>query len=210
MPWAEIDRLIEGFKSFRETYFLENRPLFDALAERGQSPKVMVIGCADSRVDPVLITGAGPGDIFVVRNVANLVPPYNPDSHYHGTSSAVEFAVRGLGVEHIIVLGHAQCGGVRALLEGAPMAGGDDFIGAWMSIAEQAREVALAPEVAPKDRQRVCEYETVKVSLRNLLSFPWIRSLVGEGRLTLHGWYFDIADGKLKQLDRVTKRFLDL
>jgi carbonic anhydrase len=210
MPLSEIERLIEGFKVFRQTYYAEKQSLFDALAERGQAPKVMLIGCADSRVDPVLITGAGPGDIFVVRNVANLVPPYAPDSRYHGTSSAIEFAVRGLGVEHIVVLGHAQCGGVRALLEGTGVAGGDDFIGAWMSIAEEARRNALLPQVAPAQRQKVCEHETIKVSLHNLRTFPWIRDRIAAGSLALHGWYFDIGAGRLLQLDRATESFSEL
>lgn len=211
MPPQTIERLIEGFRAFRETYYADNRALFDALAQKGQSPKVMVIGCADSRVDPLLITGAGPGDLFVVRNVANLVPPYAPDGHYHGTSAALEFAVRTLEVEHIVVLGHAQCGGVGALLEGSPMAGrGDDFIAAWMSIAEPARRRALSLPLPEDGRRRACELETIKVSLDNLMTFPWIRERVADNRLTLHGWYFDLARGSLLRLDRATHSFQDV
>lgn len=211
MPPQTIERLIEGFRAFRETYYADNRALFDALAQKGQSPKVMIIGCADSRVDPLLITGAGPGDLFVVRNVANLVPPYAPDGHYHGTSAALEFAVRTLEVEHIVVLGHAQCGGVGALLEGSPMAGrGDDFIAAWMSIAEPARRRALSLPLPEDGRRRACELETIKVSLDNLMTFPWIREGVADNRLTLHGWYFDLARGSLLRLDRATHSFQDV
>lgn len=206
MPVRTLERLIDGFRVFRETYYEINKPLFDALAREGQAPKVMVIGCADSRVDPLLILGAGPGDVFVVRNVANLVPPYAPDGRYHGTSAALEFAVRVLGVEHIVVLGHAQCGGVRALIEGSPMAGrGDDFVGAWMSIAGAARGAVAA--LPPERRQRAGEHETVKVSLRNLMTFPWIAERVAENTLVLHGWYFDLETGRLMRLDPATQSF---
>lgn len=210
MPYQTVAKLIEGFRAFRESYYAENRALFDALARHGQSPKVMVISCADSRVDPLLITGAGPGDLFVVRNVANLVPPYAPDGYCHGTSAAIEFAVRSLEVEHIVVLGHAQCGGVKALLDGPPADGGDDFIAAWMSIAEPARLRALSRKVADRDRRRTCEFETIKVSLENLMTFPWIRERVEQNRLTLHGWYFDLERGSLLQLDDAAQTFEDV
>ena len=208
MPQRTIEQLIEGFRDFRDSYYADNRDLFDALVRRGQSPQVMLIGCADSRVDPLLITRAQPGDLFILRNVANLVPPYAPDGHSHGTSAGLEFAVRTLEVAHIIVLGHAQCGGIRALLEGSPMAGrGDDFVGVWMSIAERARQRTLSLAVADEDRRHFCEQESVKVSLENLLTFPWIRERVEAQRLTLHGWYFDLADGHLLRLDPSTNEF---
>ena len=211
MPQQTMERLIAGFRAFRATYYIENRALFDALARQGQSPKVMIVGCADSRIDPLLITGAEPGDLFILRNVANLVPPYSPDGHYHGTSAALEFAVRSLEVEHIVVFGHAQCGGVMALLDGSPMAGrGDDFIAAWMSIAEPARQRALALPGSADDRRQACEFETIKVSLGNLTTFPWIRERVGGGRLALHGWYFDLAHGSLMRLDPATQEFRDV
>jgi len=211
MSQQTIERLIAGFRAFRATYYVENRALFDALARQGQSPKVMIVGCADSRIDPLLITGAEPGDLFILRNVANLVPPYSPDGHYHGTSAALEFAVRTLEVEHIVVFGHAQCGGVMALLDGSPMAGrGDDFIAAWMSIAEPARQRALALPGSADDRRRACEFETIKVSLGNLMTFPWIRERVAGGRLALHGWYFDLAHGSLRRLDPATQEFRDV
>jgi carbonic anhydrase len=196
-----VQRLIEGFRRFRETYYREHRAVFDALAAHGQWPRAMVIGCADSRVDPQLIFGAAPGDVFVVRNVANLVPPYKPNADYHGTSAALEFAVNGLQVEHIVVLGHARCGGVGALLRGpAPDAGGDDFIGAWMSIAAPARERALAAGGPAEAVQRACEHEAIRVSLGNLMTFPWVRGRVERGALALHGWYFDLEAGDLLRL----------
>lgn len=196
-----IERFIEGFRHFRETYYAENRALFDALAQGGQSPKAMVVSCCDSRVDPALIFGAEPGEMFVLRNVANLVPPYSPDGSYHGTSAALEFAVRTLRVEHIVVLGHARCGGVRALLDAATGEAGD-FLGSWMEIARKARDDALAAaQGQPREAvQRACEHATVAVSLANLRTFPWICEAVDAGRLTLHGWYFDLESGELSRL----------
>jgi carbonic anhydrase len=210
MPRRRIEQLIQGYRTFRRIYFAENRSLFEKLATKGQSPKIMLIGCADARVDPLLITGAEPGDLFVVRNVANLVPPYAPDGHYHGTSAALEFAVRTLEVEHVIVLGHAQCGGVRALLRAPSDAGRDDFIAAWMSIATPARLKALRTSASADERQRACEFETVKLSLDNLATFPWIAQRVADGRLALHGWYFDVHDGRLLQFDRASQTFREI
>ncbi len=197
-------RLIEGYRLFHQTYYQQHRAMFDQLA-RGQSPKAMVITCCDSRVDPALIFNAGPGEIFTLRNVANLVPPYSPDGNYHGTSAAIEFAVCGLAVEHIIVLGHAHCGGISALLG----AHEGDFIGPWMRMAEPARDAALA-QVGAGDQDmlhRVCELETVKISLANLAEFPWVRDRVAAGKLTLHGWYFDIEKGELLTTDDGTGAF---
>ncbi len=192
-----MERLIEGFRRFRETYYEQNRSLFDALARHGQSPKALIISCCDSRVDPGLIFSAGPGDAFVVRNVANLVPPYEPSNELHGTSAAIEFAVQSLEVEHIVLLGHESCGGIKALIEGR-QAGGE-FIGPWMRIAKQARERALelTKGQPPETTQRVCEHEALKVSLANLMTFPWIRSRVQEGRLSLHVWYYELESGDL-------------
>ena len=201
-----MQRLIEGFRRFRETYYEDNKDVFDALAREGQSPRAMVIACCDSRVDPGLIFDTGPGEVFVVRNVANLVPPYAPDSAYHGTSAALEFAVKGLKVEHIIVLGHSSCGGVRALMENAPVES-TDFINQWMEIARPARENALAAASNREEAQALCEHETIKVSLANLMTFPWIVERVRERRLSLHGWYYDIDGAQLHWFDRTTSRF---
>lgn len=195
-------RLIEGYRRFRETVYRENRALFEALVAQGQSPRAMVIGCSDSPVDPAMLFSSAPGEIFVVRNVANLVPPYAPNAEYHGTSAALEFAVRSLGVDHVIVLGHARCGGIAALLS-EPAELGGDFVGPWISIAAGARERALVEaRVAGTDPQRVCELEAIKASLGNLHSFPWISERVERGRLMLHGWYFDLANGELLRLNK--------
>lgn len=191
-----MDALIEGYRRFRAGAWPKHKELYDTLAAHGQSPKTLVIACSDSRADPQLIFDAGPGELFVIRNVASLVPPYMPDSEYHGTSAALEFAVRGLEVERIVVMGHAQCGGVHALLNGTPANLGD-FIENWMKMAASARERAIAAAKTPEDRQRLGEFETVKVSLANLMTFPWIRERVEAGKLSLHGSYFGVAKGRL-------------
>src|SRR5262249_49855235 len=139
---GRMERLIEGFRRFRRESWPHYRELFEALGTRGQSPRAMVIACSDSRVDPPMLFRAAPGELFTVRNVANLVPPYAPDAAYHGTSAALEFAVRTLRVDHVVVLGHERCGGITALLQ-SPQSPGD-FVGSWVQIAAPARERALA------------------------------------------------------------------
>ena len=192
-----MERLIEGYRRFRETYWSQNKSVFEALAA-GQSPRAMVITCADSRVDPQLIFDAQPGEIFCVRNVANLVPPYAPDSDHHGTSAALEFAVRSLKFEHVIVLGHAQCGGIRALLQGGEQG---DFIGRWMEIAAPARERALAAAATTTETvQHLCEHESIRITIDNLMTFPWVAERVQAGQLQLHGWHFDFERGELDRL----------
>lgn len=199
-----MDRLIEGYRQFRETYFKRNREVFKELAQ-GQSPRAMVISCCDSRVDPGLIFNAGPGEIFSLRNVANLIPPFAPDDRHHSTSAAIEFAVRALKVQHIIVMGHARCGGIRALLG----AHEGDFIGPWMRIAEPARDIAIK-QAGDQDRdlvQRICEHETLKISLANLRTFPWIQQAIRAGELELHCWYYDLDQGELQGLDETSGEF---
>ena len=193
-----MDRLIEGYRRFRANQWPQERERFENTADAGQAPKAMVIACSDSRVDPQMILGARPGELFVVRNVANLVPPYEQDSAYHGTSAALEFAVRVLKVSELIVLGHGMCGGVHALLHGGPEDGTSDFIDHWMQIAEPAKK---ATEGAPEDqRQKACEEATVRLSLLNLMTFPWVAEAVVGGRLSLHGAYFDIRHGQLLRM----------
>ncbi len=190
-----MDDLIAGYHRFRAHGWPERRKVFKSLAEDGQSPKAMVVACVDSRVDPAMIFDTAPGQMLTVRNVANLVPPYQPDGAYHGTSAAIEFGVRVLEVRDLVVLGHGNCGGVRALLDGAP-AGVGDFVAQWMSMAGAAR---LACE-AVADRQTCCEHEVVKVSLAHLMTFPWIAERVAAGLLTLHGAWFAIETGQLALL----------
>lgn len=200
----DIPDLVDGYRRFLAARSTREAGLYSMLAEAGQAPKIMVIACCDSRVDPAAIFDAGPGQLFTVRNVANLVPPFEPDGDYHGTSAALEFAVGGLEVESIVVLGHARCGGVRAYLdglyEGAPQRG---FIARWMSLLNETRREALRDIAgAPAETQRhALEHASVRHSIDNLLSFPFIEERVAAGRLRLRGAYFDIADGALLALD---------
>ena len=191
-----MQRLLQGYQRFRAETWPRQKARFEELAAQGQRPHTMVIACSDSRVDPSMVFCAGPGEIFMVRNVANLVPPYGLDPAPKGTSSAVEFGVRVLQVQHLVVMGHALCGGVRALLEGAPAQAGD-FVATWMGIAAPARARVLECTPVEEDRQEACELETVRLSLANLMTFPWIAEAVAAGRLTLHGAHFGVATGRL-------------
>lgn len=192
-----MDELIAGYRRFRSGHWPQERERFEHLAS-GQRPPTMVITCSDSRVDPSMIFDTAPGEMFIVRNVANLVPPYAPDAAYHGTSAALEFAVRALQVQDIVVLGHAQCGGVKALLEGTPPTV-SDFVGQWMQIAEPARKRVMAcPDF--HDRQLACEHEVVRLSIENLKTFWWVREATEAGKLRLHGCYFGIRSGVLEVL----------
>lgn len=194
-----IDKLAAGFLDFRARKFLPNREFFGALAHK-QSPKVMVIGCSDSRVDPAILTHAALGDLFIVRNVANLVPPCARDDATHGTSAALQFAVSALNVEHIVVLGHVHCGGIKALLAGdAGVSHAPTFIATWMQIADEARRrtLVIARHKSFEEQLRTLEREAIKTSLANLWSFPWIAERIEDGRLSIHGWYFDLDDGNM-------------
>lgn len=193
-----MDRLLEGYRRFRAEIWPAERTRYEVLA-KGQQPESLIISCSDSRVDPQTVFGARPGELFVIRNVAGLVPPYQPDAGYHGTSAALEFGVRVLRVKRIVVLGHAQCGGVRAMVEGAPKEA-RDFVEPWMAMA-QSTLLTVPQDMAAPDRLDHCEIEVVRLSLTNLLTFPWIRDAVAAGDLTLHGYRFDIHTGVLTQLE---------
>jgi carbonic anhydrase len=201
-----MDPLIEGHLRFRAVTWPAERDRYESLAKLGQSPETMVIACSDSRVDPQTVFGAIPGELFVVRNVAGLVPPYTPDTGYHGTSAALEFAVRVLKVARIAVLGHALCGGVMSMVEGAPGVA-RDFVEPWMRIAEPALQ-AVPRQLSRDDRLCACEMEVVRLSLNNLLTFPWIREAVDAGALRLQGFRFDIRSGLLTTL--VDGRFVQV
>ena len=192
-----MDDLIEGYRRFRSGTWQSERSRFEELSRLGQRPRTLVIACSDSRTDPQMVFNAAPGELFVVRNVANLAPPYGPDDKPHGISAAIEFAVRSLCVREIVVMGHAMCGGIDALLNGAP-AEVSDFVGQWVRIAEPARRRAM--KEPPEKRQRICEHESVRLSLANLMTFPWIKDAVDAGKLRLHGCYFDIRSGVLERL----------
>jgi carbonic anhydrase len=202
-----VENLLAGYRRFREQIWPAERMRYEMLSERGQRPQTLVVSCSDSRVDPPTVFGAAPGELFVIRNVAGLVPPYQPDGGCHGTSAALEFGVRVLQVARIVVLGHAQCGGVRAAVEGAPPEA-SDFVAPWMALAGGVLECAPtgtpngASKAAPgtashAERLSRCELAIVRLSLRNLRTFPWIAQAVAAGRLTLHGMQFDIHTGVL-------------
>jgi carbonic anhydrase len=192
-----MDRLIEGYRRFRAEVWPAQKARYEALSHDGQSPETLVIACSDSRVDPATVFGAAPGEIFVVRNVAGLVPTYQPDAGYHGTSAALEYAVRVLKVTRIVVLGHVQCGGVQAMVEGAP-AEARDFVEPWMSMARSV--LHDVHDHGPGVLNR-CEVAVVQLSLANLLTFPWIAEAVDSGRLKLAGFRFEIRTGILEQLE---------
>ena len=200
--------LHDGYSAFRTKRYAEEADRFRTLAE-GQSPKVMVVGCADSRVDPATIFSAAPGELFVVRNVAALVPPYEEEGVYHGTSAALEYAVTRLGVETILVLGHGMCGGVAAALAAAEDRTIGQFIGPWVSQLSGIRETLLeqATDVDPEGHQRALEHLSIKYSLDNLRGFPFVQDAVNHKTLSLHGAWFSIAEGELHWLDQDTGTF---
>ena len=201
--------LLDGYRSFKDHRFDRERAYFRSLADRGQSPEVMVIACCDSRTAPETIFSAAPGRIFVVRNVANLVPPYEPDGTYHATSAALEFAVQSLKIRQIVVLGHGRCGGIRAVLQPTkePLSPGD-FIGKWMNLLRPAAsEVETDGERSDAERQTALERASIRYSIANLRTFPCISILENRYRLTLHGAWFDIASGELWTMDGASGKF---
>jgi carbonic anhydrase len=192
-----MDDLIAGYRRFRAGTWPAERNRFEELSRFGQHPRALVIACSDSRTDPQMVFNAVPGELFVIRNIANLVPPYGPDDQPHGVSSAIEFAVRTLRVPNIIVMGHAMCGGIKALLDGTPPEL-PDFVGQWVRIAQPARQRAM--QLPAEHRHDFCEHETVRLSLANLMTFPWIKSTVEAGETALHGCFFGIRSGVLERL----------
>ncbi|MEX2617319.1 MAG: carbonic anhydrase [Alphaproteobacteria bacterium] len=197
-----VEILLNGFRKFRETYYEKAPEIYRDLWRNGQRPRFAVVACSDSRVDPAIVLQTEPGEIFAVRNVAALVPPYEEAGAYHGTSAALEFAIDGLHVEHVIVIGHAHCGGVEAMVrnqEPGPSTGGM-FITAWTDLLRKARERALAVDstLSGDDLVDASGRQAVRLSLENLDTFPFIRKAVAENRVSLHGWYLNIFDGKLE------------
>ncbi len=207
MSWPQP--LIEGFLRFRGNLFPSDDVEYLRLFAEGQKPKFLIVGCCDSRVDPAIIFNCSPGELFVIRNVANIVPPNEERHGHHGTSAALEYGVCNLGVEHVVVLGHAHCGGIQTLIQTAGVSNPDSFIDDWMRLVESARvSVELDyPDADMEQRQRICEQRAIKVSLENLLTFPWIAKRVAEKTLYIHGWYFDIQQGQLLGYNTNTRQF---
>ncbi len=200
--------LLEGYQAFATQRLPTEQTRYRDLSVKGQSPEVMVIGCCDSRVSPEVIFDVGPGELFVVRNIANLVPVYQPDGNAHGVSAALEYAVTVLKVKHIVVLGHAQCGGIRAFVDKIEPLTPGDFIGRWMQmfikpgeVVEQREHESMAQFV-----ERI-EKAAVFRSLENLMTFPFVRKAVESGQMQTHGAYFGVAEGSLFVLDKANKEF---
>ncbi len=210
-----IRQLLAGVKGFRARYYERRPDSMKQLVAEGQHPEILMIGCSDSRVDPALLTQSEPGELFMVRNVANLVPPYQPDGSYHGTSAAIEYAVRVLGVSEIIVMGHSQCGGIQGLIRlRSGEAAQDDFVSPWVSIAGSALDPYIDQATSHvKDSEgsdhwpNVVERAVVRTSVDNLMTFPFVRERVEQRTLNLHGWWFDLGSGELWGLDTTTKMF---
>jgi len=207
----ELDYIIDGYKQFRQKYFDGNNSIFKDL-KNGQNPKILVIACSDSRVDPAIILDCKPGDLFVVRNVANLVPPFEDDDGHHGTSAALEFAVCVLEVKHIIIFGHSICGGIRSLVEDHAKMQKGNFISKWMELAKNAYQKTLKnyPLATIDEQASNCAHFALIHSLENLSTFPWIKSRVENSEISLHSWYFDIETGVIEEFKPELDRFVDL
>jgi carbonic anhydrase len=210
---AEIEKLIDGNKEFRKKFFSQNT-IFNELIVYGQRPKILIVACSDSRVDPAMIFNAQPGELFVIRNVANLVPPYESTGVYHGTSAALEFGVCFLCVNHIIVLGHTQCGGIQALVQNANICDktSDSFIAKWMRLARPAYDkvMTIDNKSSLQEKTTLCEQYALINSLQNLESFPWIRQRINSGELMVHAWYFELATGLIHAYDQQKKKWISL
>lgn len=205
--------LTDRFRRFKHRHYVPNADHYEELAKYGQDPEVMIISCCDSRVDPETIFTAMPGELFVVRNVANLVPPYETGGKFHGVSAAIEFAVLNLRVKHLIIMGHSGCGGVKtALDQSAAIQTEAQFISRWMSMLDEARlRVVAAHQMAPQAQKlRLLELEAIKTSIKNLRTFPFVKEVEDKGRLSLHGAYFEIATGTLSVLNHSRGEFFPL
>ena len=212
-----VQFLKEGFKDFKKNYYENDKSYIDKLVKSGQKPKFMVIACSDSRVDPAILFQTKPGEVFSVRNVANLVPPYSPDKGHHGVSAAIEFGILDLKIEHIIILGHAHCGGIKALCNNFNVDTDvpptkkiqREFIDSWMNIASP-----IMNKVNSIDRsesiQHFIEKESIKNSIQNLKTFPWIIKLNKNKKLNVHGWWFDLESGELFCFDEEKNGFFNI
>lgn len=208
----DVAELVSGYRAFMKDQYRHEAETYKSLADNGQTPRTMVIACCDSRVDPSRIFSAKPGELFIVRNVANLVPPFEPLGDYHGTSAALEFAVTSLGVENVVVLGHARCGGVNSFIRGQGQPPAGSFIGKWISLLKPAwgHIVQAGGRLDEAQQQRTLEQLSIRYSLDNLRTFPFVKDRIEQGRLTLHGGFFDIATGGLQSYDPITEAFVSV
>lgn len=200
---ADIERLLKGYKEFYQKYFIEAPETYQKLFHEGQKAKTLVIACSDSRADPSIILNCAPGEIFVIRNVANLVPPYEEDRTFcHGTSAAIEYAVKHLEVENIIVMGHSDCGGIKTLIEDRQ--NDDSFISPWMNIIRRAENITRQYSPAPCFNYELCEKEAIRVSVENLMTFPFVKERVTNRKLAVYGWYFCLKQGIIEHIATVS------
>lgn len=197
--------LVEGYKKFHKKYFANSAKLYQRLVRDGQSPTSLVIACSDSRVDPSILFNCKPGEIFVVRNVANLVPPCEPDDKHHGTSAAIEFAVNSLGIRNIVILGHSKCAGIRHLMTYCDKNDDYSFVTSWVKIAEEAKKTTK--EFFHEDEMLCCEHNSLLVSYKNLLTFHWVKSLVDIGELKIFLWHFCLETGEISEFNHEIREF---
>jgi len=195
-----LSELLEGYDIFRKKYAKHDQSLMKILGTEGQKPTTLVIACSDSRVDPAILLQCDPGELFVVRNVANILPPYEKDEYHHGTSAAIEYAVCYLKVKDIVILGHSDCGGLKALLSDKPLPQ-DDFITSWVSILDKNKRLSSKPDFAKS---------ALLQSYENSLTFPWIKELIDKNKIKIHLWYLDISNGKINSYDFAKKLFCDI
>ena len=205
---SDIVKFIDGIARFQKQYFGETPELAIKL-EKEQKPQVLLFGCSDSRVDPALLTDCAPGELFMVRNVANLVPPYQTSNYSHGVSSALEYAVRVLKVTNIVVMGHSKCGGIAELMKADKIEDIGEFIGDWLNIAAPARDKVFRemPDKSAEEQAQACEKEALLVSLKNLMTYPWVKERVTSGQLSLHGWYYNLGTGQLTYHNPLSNSF---
>lgn len=195
---VKIDKLLNGYEKFYDDFFVKQPEVYEKLVYEGQSPKTLVIACSDSRVDPSILFNTSPGDIFVIRNVANLVPPFDSDmSHCHGTSAAIEYAVNHLKVENIVILGHSHCGGIKALFD--EHSADNTFINTWLNIVDENKVSDFLSEYSEQN-SCMCEKKAIQISMDNLLTFPFVKDSVETRNLNIYGWYFNMQTGKLEKI----------
>lgn len=206
------ETLTDRYQRFKHRIFVPNADQYEELAAYGQSPDIMIISCCDSRVDPETIFSAKPGELFVARNVANLVPPYETGGKFHGVSAGIEFAIVGLRVKHLVIMGHSGCGGIRAAFEGSAPETEAKFISRWMSMLDEARSSVLDEHHKKPQAEQIkaLELEGIRNSIRNLRTFPFVQKLEDSGKIALHGAYFDISSGTLSALNHQTNKFVAL
>ncbi|MBW9222869.1 carbonic anhydrase [Methanothermococcus sp. SCGC AD-155-K20] len=208
----DMDTLIKNYMEYRNDYYEKNKELFRKLSEEGQKPKVLFITCSDSRVVPSIITKSDPGDLFVLRNIGNFVPPHESVLNYSSTASAIEYAVSVLKVEHIIVCGHSQCGACAALYDDIPDTPEMMGVNTWLKVAEPVKEHALK-EVGKEDKEKLAEFTektSIKFQIENLMTYPGVKKRVESGDLPIHGWYFKIESGEVEYYNKNKDDFVPL